>query len=63
MNRMVEEDRANLGTLKSLGFSNIHIITKYVIFSISASIVGGLLGALLGSFIIPALIFNIYTIV
>ncbi len=62
MNRMVEEDRANLGTLKSLGFSNIHIITKYVIFSISASIVGGLLGALLGSFIIPALIFNIYTI-
>ncbi len=62
MNRMVEEDRANLGTLKSLGFSNIHIITKYVIFSISASIVGGILGALLGSFIIPALIFNIYTI-
>lgn len=62
MNRMVEEDRATLGTLKSLGFNNIHIITKYVIFSITASIIGGILGALLGTFIIPTLIFNIYTI-
>lgn len=62
MSRMVEEDRNNLGTLKSLGFDNYRIIVKYIIFSLSATIIGGFIGAILGSFIIPALIFNIYTI-
>ncbi len=60
MNRMVEEDRTEIGTLKSLGFENKHIMQKYIIFSSIATIIGGLLGAALGLVILPNLIFNIY---
>ena len=35
MARMVDEDRLEIGTLKGLGFSNSHIISKYVIYSFS----------------------------
>lgn len=62
MNRMVEEDRTEIGTLKSLGFENKHIRQKYVIFASIATIIGGLLGATLGLVIIPNLISNIYKV-
>lgn len=62
MNRMVEDDRLEIGTLKSLGFSNRHIRRKYIIFSLTATLVGGLLGAVGGLYIIPTMIFNIYRI-
>ncbi len=60
MNRMVEEDRIEIGTLKSLGFSNKEILLKYLMFSIIATLLGGLLGGILGILVIPALIFSIY---
>jgi len=62
MNRMVEEDRLEIGTLKSLGFSNGKILTKYLIFSFLATVFGGLLGSALGLWIIPSMIFGIYKI-
>ena len=62
MNRMVEEDRLEIGTLKSLGFSDGAIMTKYVTFSLSATIVGSILGSAIGLVIIPNLIFYIYRI-
>lgn len=60
MNRMVEEDRVEIGTFKSLGFSNGKIMLKYLLFSFIATILGGIIGSLLGIWIIPTLIFNIY---
>ncbi len=60
MNRMVEEDRGEIGTLKSLGFNNKQIMHKYILFSFMATIVGCIIGAALGLIIIPLLIFNIY---
>ena len=60
MNRMVEEDRGEIGTLKSLGFSNFKIIIKYVIFSGFATIAGGFIGGILGITILPTIVFNIY---
>lgn len=60
MNRMVEDDRLEIGTLKSLGFSNRHIMIKYGIFSFMATLLGGIIGGILGVMIIPSLIFNIY---
>lgn len=60
MNRMVEEDRGEIGTFKSLGFSNFKIIIKYVVFSSIATIFGGLLGGILGIIILPIIVFNIY---
>ena len=62
MNRMVEDDRGEIGTLKSLGFTNKEIITKYLFFSLIATLIGGGLGILLGLTIIPWLIFVIYKI-
>lgn len=62
MNRMVEEDRGEIGTLKSLGFANKDILRKYTNFSSFATIVGSLLGTILGLTGIPYLIYVIYTL-
>ena len=62
MARMVEEDRSEIGTLKALGFSNPAIALKYVLFSLSATLVGGIIGMIIGLNLIPNLICNIYTI-
>jgi len=62
MNRMVEDDRLEIGTLKSLGFSNAQISIKYLLFAFLATLIGGIVGCALGSVIIPSLIFNIYRI-
>lgn len=60
MNRMVEDDRNEIGTLKSLGFKNKEISTKYLLFSLLSTLIGSLLGIILGCYFIPTLIFNIY---
>ncbi|MBQ9012396.1 MAG: FtsX-like permease family protein [Bacilli bacterium] len=62
MSRMVEDDRLEIGTLKSLGFSNRHISKKYLLYSGIATLIGGILGAVLGYFILTAIIWNIYKI-
>ena len=62
MNRMVEDDRMEIGTLKSLGYEDRTIMSKYLLFSFAATLVGGLLGAVGGLIVIPELIFNIYRI-
>ena len=59
---MVEEDRLEIGTLKSLGFSNNKIMSKYLLFSFLATITGSMIGSLLGLTLIPLLIFSIYGI-
>lgn len=62
MNRMVEDDRLEIGTLKSLGFSNAAIMRKYLSFSFWATTLGAIIGAFLGCIIIPNIIFSIYQI-
>ena len=62
MSRMVEDDRMLIGTLKSLGFNNKHIRKKYLLYSGIATISGGILGALLGFFLLSRYIWNIYKI-
>ncbi len=60
MNRMVEDDRQLIGTFKSLGFNNKHILFKYMLFATLATLTGGLIGVGLGVVILPSLINNIY---
>lgn len=62
MSRMVEDDRMEIGTLKSMGFSNVHISFKYMIYAAIASLMGGMTGAAAGFIIIPNIIWNIYKI-
>lgn len=61
MTRMVEEERTSLGTLKSLGYTNKDIILKYVIYALSATIIGSIIGSIICSSIIPKIIINMYT--
>ena len=62
MNRMVEDDRTEIGTLKSLGFTNRHIIVKYILFAFLATSIGSILGSVLGAIIIPSIISSIYSL-
>ena len=62
MTRMVEEERTQLGTLKALGYSSGSIAAKYLIYAISASLIGSVIGLLLGFYIFPKAIFAAYGI-
>ncbi|MDL2311163.1 FtsX-like permease family protein, partial [Peptostreptococcaceae bacterium OttesenSCG-928-C18] len=60
MTRMVDEDRLKIGTLKALGYSNFQIIRKYFIYGGLASVLGCILGIIVGHTIISPLIFQAY---
>lgn len=62
MNRMVEEQRTQIGTLKALGYSNASIIGKYIIYSGSAAIIGSVFGFMVGTHIFPLVIWEVYRI-
>lgn len=62
MTRMVDEERTYIGTLKSLGYSNMAIASKYLIYAASASIIGSIAGLLIGFKVLPTVIFNAYRI-
>ena len=53
MTRMVEEERTQLGTLKALGYSNKMISNKYLLYAALASIIGVVLGTVIGSVGVP----------
>ena len=63
MNRMVEEQRTQIGVLKALGFSEGKIIGKYLFYSGSAAISGTLIGYVLGIHFFPLVIITAYGIV
>ena len=62
MTRMVEEQRTQIGALKAMGFSRLSISKKYIGYALSASLIGGVLGLLLGGTLIPAVIANAFNI-
>jgi putative ABC transport system permease protein len=60
MTRMVDESRMELGTFKALGYSNFDITKKFLLYAISASLVGTTLGIIVGYNLFPKIIFNAY---
>jgi putative ABC transport system permease protein len=62
MTRMVEKDRGGIGTLAALGYSNRKISNKYIVYSLSASLLGSIGGLLIGFGVFPKLIFDSYTV-
>jgi len=62
MTRMVEEERTQLGTLKSLGYNNWQIVLKYVNYAFLATVIGSLVGVCIGFVVIPTIIFNMYAL-
>ena len=57
MTRMVEDPRAEIGTMKALGFSTASISIKYIGYALAASLVGGTAGLLIGCTALPSLIY------
>lgn len=62
MTRMVEDERTQIGTLKALGYSNVSISMKYILYALSASLAGGIIGVLVGSYFLPKVILSAYAI-
>jgi putative ABC transport system permease protein len=62
MTRMVEDERAQIGTLKALGYSGASIAGKYVIYTLFAAIGGSILGSIFGEMVFPFVIMNAYGI-
>ncbi len=62
MSRMVEERRTEIGTLKALGYSNISIAAKYFIYAALASIIGSIIGGVIGVATLPFIILDTYSI-
>ena len=60
MTRMVEENRTQIGTLKALGYSRFSIVSKFLIYGISATTLGCFTGLILGFRTLPVIIFNSY---
>ena len=61
MTRMVEEDRTELGTLKSLGYNKAQIMFKYILYSSLACLIGGVIGIAIGLQLIPRVIWKMYS--
>ncbi len=62
MNRMVEEQRTQIGVLKALGYSESRIMGKYLYYSGSAAATGCVLGFIAGSIAFPVVIWAAYHI-
>ena len=62
MTRMVDEQRTQNGVLKALGYGNGAIIGQYLFYSGSASILGCIIGFLLGSRFLPMALWQVYRI-
>lgn len=66
MTRMVEEERGLIGTYTGLGYGNLAIASRYLLFAVLACLIGGALGLLVGFLGIPSLLLvvlaNMYVI-
>lgn len=60
MSRMVEDERAQIGTMKALGYTNWQTFRKYFFFALLASLIGGLIGGFFGLYFFPYIIIDAY---
>lgn len=60
MSRMIEEQRTQIGVLKALGYNEKQIIGKYLFYSGSSAILGGILGFFAGTYIFTWVIWEAY---
>lgn len=60
MTRMIDEQRTQIGILKALGYSRSQIMSKYVIYSGSAAVLGSAIGFFIGIHLFPWVIWTVY---
>lgn len=61
MTRMVDEERTQIGVLKAMGFGNSTIITKYLLYAGSATLIGWTIGFFLGTWGLPQVFWYAYS--
>ncbi len=62
VSRMVEEQRSQLGVLMALGYSRMAVMGKFLAYSGAATVIGSVTGILLGSRVIPLVVWQAYKI-
>ena len=62
MTRMVEEKRTEIGTWKALGYGRGAITAKFMLYALSACVLGSVLGVTVGSKVLPYVILSAYDI-
>lgn len=62
MTRMVEEQRGLIGTLKALGYSNLAVTSRFMLYALLATVCGSVTGGLLGCKFFPWVVINAYKI-
>ncbi len=62
MTRMIEEERVQIGTLKALGYGNLTISFKYLIYGLLSSLLGAIIGLSIGFRLFPTAVMNAYGI-
>lgn len=60
--RLVEEQRGLIGTYKSLGFAKHQVYAKYLIYALSACILGGAVGNVFGFVLLPVFLFSVFDV-
>ena len=60
MTRMVEEERTQIGTLKALGYKKSAITAKFVWYALLSTLLGSVVGVVLGESLLPILIIRTY---
>lgn len=62
MTRMVDEQRGWIGTLKALGYTGGYIMAKFMLYALLATLLGAVVGLLIGFQLFPNVIIHAYTI-
>lgn len=62
MTRMVDEERTQIGVLKAMGFSNGKIMTKYLLYAGSATVIGWGIGFFLCTWGLPQIFWFAYNV-
>ncbi|PMD72296.1 ABC transporter permease [Companilactobacillus nuruki] len=61
MTRMIDEERTLIGTFKSLGYSDSKITSRYLIYAVSATLIGSSFGIIAGFQGLPRMIWSAYS--
>ncbi len=62
MKRMVDEQRGQIGILRALGYSRLQCASKFLIYALSATLIGGLAGVIFGIMIFPPIVYGTWNI-
>lgn len=58
--RMVEEERGLIGLYKALGYPTSRILSKYLAYTASAALIGGIIGDVAGFVVLPNILLSIF---